>query len=69
MHLLYTVISLSQADTAISGDIFTCQADFQGNIYNATKLCHIGNNDNLQQIEFSEISVGLRDMQVLMTEY
>ena len=66
---MYPTISLSQADIAISREIFTCQADFQGNVYNATKPCKIRHDDNQQQIEFSKISVGLQNIKVQINEH
>ena len=47
--------SISQDNESIQWELFTCQAEFHGNVFNATKRCRIMNNDRVQKVEFSVI--------------
>ena len=52
VHDANNLLSISQNNASITREFFTCQAEFHGTIFNATKRCRIMNNDTVEQVEF-----------------
>lgn len=57
VHFYYTITK--DDIPAMPREFYTCQADFHGSVHNATQLCRILENDNIQTLEFSGISIPL----------
>ena len=53
--VLSNLLSIPQNNASITREFFTCQAEFHGTIFNATKRCRIMNNDKVKQLEFAGI--------------
>ena len=56
VHDANNVLFISQNNASITREFFTCQAEFHGTIFNATKRCRIMNNDTVEQVEFVGIN-------------